>query len=412
MSAGSQRIGVLCGGPPDPNPLSRPAPPPDAAARLSGAFSPPSMAAGRAVLAALLTRGHDAVLIEMGRDLDVALRALKIQVAFLASRGRTGEDGSVQGLLELLGIPYTGSGVLASALSLDCQKARLVLRQNNLPTPPCYLIWASEEPSDAELAARNEGFGYPAVVRPRHDNPGCLPCAVESDEELVAAVRAVRRFDDDVIVERHGAGRTLAVGILDGNPIAALEFYRDRRSAAVIAREARSAAVIAREARSAAVIAREARSAAVIDPAQLLGAAEDETGSFTVGLSRLSQERLRGVMELSVRASQVLGCSGPTRVDVLVSDRGNEVVLAVNPRPALSPKSLLGRAAQSAGISFDDLVERVLHLARLHGRRPRHAELCGPPLDRRAEDLPGMLYTHGDRRVLPVNVLAREQEVV
>jgi D-alanine-D-alanine ligase len=336
-------------------------------------------AAGKDVLSALRSRGHEAVLLELGRDVDVALRALKIQVAFLASRGRTGEDGSVQGLLELLGIPYTGSDVLASALSLDCHKARMVLRQHNLPTPPSYLIAAAEDLSDEELFARNQGFGYPAVVRPRHDNPRCLPCAVSSDDELVRALLAVRRFDDDAIVERHGTGRTIAVAILDEAPIAALELQVKGH----------------------------------LDPAQLLHAAEDETGRFAVGLPRLSPERLRGVTELSVRAAAVMGCTGPTRVDVLVSDRGNEVVLSVNPRPSLSPRSLVGRAAQSVGLGFPELVDRVLQGARLHGRRPRDAELCGPPLDRRAEDLPSVIYNGADRRVVPMNAqLAVDREVV
>lgn len=399
MALGKQRIGVLCGGPPEfPAPLRQEpsdeitAKRADAAQLAQEIADLPSMAAGRAVLAALRSRGHDAVLVELGRDLDVALRALKVQVAFLASRGRIGEDGGVQGLLELLGIPYTGSDVLASALSLDCHKARLILRQHNLPTPPCYLIPASEEVADTDLLARHEGFGYPAVVRPRHDNPNCLPCAVETDEDLLSAIRAVKRFEDDVIVERHGAGRTVAVAILDGVAIAALELQGRRDQKHQKLKEQKTAAM---------------------DPAQLLGAAEDETGSFTVGLPRLSPERLRGVMELSVRASHVLGCPGPTRVDVLVSDWGNEVVLSVNPRPALSPRSLFGRAAQSAGLSFEALVERVLSRARLHGRRPAHAEPCGPPLERRAEDLPAVLYNGMDRRILPINPpLARDQEVV
>ncbi len=386
MPVGFQRIGVLCGGPPDLEVLPRPSPAGQSdpvAETIAGLAISESIGAGKAagkdVLSALRSRGHEAVLLELGRDVDVALRALKIQVAFLASRGRTGEDGSVQGLLELLGIPYTGSDVLASALSLDCHKARMVLRQHNLPTPPSYLIAAAEDLSDEELFARNQGFGYPAVVRPRHDNPRCLPCAVSSDDELVRALLAVRRFDDDAIVERHGTGRTIAVAILDEAPIAALELQVKGH----------------------------------LDPAQLLHAAEDETGRFAVGLPRLSPERLRGVTELSVRAAAVMGCTGPTRVDVLVSDRGNEVVLSVNPRPSLSPRSLVGRAAQSVGLGFPELVDRVLQGARLHGRRPRDAELCGPPLDRRAEDLPSVIYNGADRRVVPMNAqLAVDREVV
>lgn len=345
-----QRIGVLCGGQQTEVP----------------AWADPlevEAAAGRAVWAALRGKGYDAHLIELGRDLDVALRARRIQVAFLASRARTGEDGSVQGLLELLGIPYTGSSVLASALALDCQKSRAVLRQHNLPTPPSYIIETAartQRPDQTTLLSQHSGFGYPAVVRPRHDTPLCQPRVVLSDDGLSAAVAAICDLDDDVVVERHGAGRTVAVAILNGKALGAME---------LLAAGGRAG--------------REEPAVGVVPP-------------------RISPERLRGVAELAVRTAAVLGCTGPARVDVLVSDRSNELVLSVNPRPSIAPGSLLGRVAAAVGLPFEDLCEGVLAGAVLHGRRPRTLDLVGPSQDRRVGE-EAMLYNGPDRRTLPIS---------
>jgi D-alanine-D-alanine ligase len=101
-----------------------------------------SMRSGEAVVQALRSRGHDVVPIVVGRDIDQVLRAARIDVAFLALHGRFGEDGAIQGVLEWLGIPYTGSGVLASALSLDKLKAKELFRLHNIPTPPYYDLTA------------------------------------------------------------------------------------------------------------------------------------------------------------------------------------------------------------------------------------------------------------------------------
>lgn len=362
-----QRIGILCGGPLDP--VSSP--------ELMDPLEV-GLGCGPEVQAALSARGQDAVLIELGRDLDVALRSGRIGVAFLASRGRIGEDGAVQGLLELLSIPYTGSNLLSTALALDCQKSRAVLRQHNLPTPAFYTIDATappapqQEPHGEAAEPLHSGFGYPAVLRPRHDNPRCLPRVVGDDAGFQRAVAEVRRFDDDVVVERYAAGHTVAVGLLDGKVLGALSLCgRDERG-----RLCRS------------------------DPAGLPAAGEDG-GRYGALPPRLSPERLHGVTELARQAARALGCQGPVRVDVLVSDRGNEVLLSVNPRPALAPESLLGRAAQQAGLAFADLVDAVLAGAVLHGRRPRAAVLRGPALERRDAAPTKSGYGGPDRRMIP-----------
>jgi D-alanine-D-alanine ligase len=299
-----------------------------------------SIRSGEAVLAALAERGHDVCPIFVDRDLDLVLRQTHIDVAFLALRGRYGEDGCVQGLLELLGIPYTGSGVMASALAMNKAKTKEVLRLHNLPTAPGYLVRADA----ADDIIENHGsFGFPAVVKPAGEGSS-LGVRVAHDElELEAAVEDALRFDDDVLVERFAEGREISVGLLDGRPLGAVEIAPQRG---------------------------------------FFDYHHKQTGGradyhFP---ARLSPERYRSVLRVAAMAHEALGCEGATRVDLIVSDRGNEVVLEVNTLPGLAPSSLLPRIAHGAGLSFSELCEEILKSARLraHGhRRDRRAVQVG-----------------------------------
>src|SRR5262245_61987316 len=122
-----------------------------------------SLRSGEAILTALTDRGHDAWPLFVDRDVDLVLRQARIDVAFLALHGRYGEDGCIQGMLELLGIPYTGSGVLASALAMNKAKAKEVFRLNNLPTAPGYLV---EADGGEDILDQHGAFGFPVVVKP------------------------------------------------------------------------------------------------------------------------------------------------------------------------------------------------------------------------------------------------------
>jgi D-alanine-D-alanine ligase len=307
-----------------------------------------SIRSGEAILTALAERGHDACAVFVDRDVDLVLRQTRIDVAFVAVHGRYGEDGCIQGLLELLGIPYTGSGVLASALAMNKAKAKEVFRLHNLPTAPGYVVQAD---SGEDVIENHGSFGFPVVVKPAGEGSS-LGIRIARDElELESAVEDALRFDDDVLVERFIEGREISVGVLDGKPLGAVEiapkhgFY-------------------------------------------------DFHNKYTVGRTdyhlpaRLSPERYRSVLRLATLAHEALGCEGATRVDLVVSERGNEVVLEVNTLPGMTPTSLLPRIAHGAGLSFEDLVEEMLKGARLraHGhRRDRRAvqqPLQGP--ERRA----------------------------
>ena len=177
-----------------------------------------SLRTGEAVLVALQQRGHDVIPIYVDRDIDVALRQEKIDVAFIALHGRWGEDGSIQGMLEMLGIPYTGSDVLASALAMHKGKAKEMFRLHNLPTPAYYSLTASET---SDLEGVHGDFGFPCVVKPIREgsSEGVTICA--SMAELAPAVEKALCFDDELLVERFIIGKEVSVAIVDDRAIGA-----------------------------------------------------------------------------------------------------------------------------------------------------------------------------------------------
>lgn len=290
-----------------------------------------SLRTGEAVLNALRERGHNAIPIYVDHDIDVALRQEQIDVAFIALHGRWGEDGCIQGLLELQGIPYTGSDVMASALAMHKGKAKELFRLHNLPTPAYYTL---TEDDVADLAGVHGDFGFPCVVKPIREGSSVGVAICQSLEELAPAVEKALCFDGEVLVERFIAGKEISVAILGNRALGACEiapragFY-------------------------------------------------DYQNKYTKGATdyfvppRLSPERYRGVLAQALRAHVALGCQGATRVDMMVSESGNEFILEVNTVPGLTPTSLLPKIADAAGISFGELCEHMLASASLTTRRGR-----------------------------------------
>jgi D-alanine-D-alanine ligase len=299
-----------------------------------------SLKTGESILAALKERAHDAVAVYVDRDVDLVLRQQRIDVAFIALHGRYGEDGCIQGLLETMGIPYTGSDVLASALAMDKVKAKELFRLHNLPTPAYYVMARPQLSDDGllDVLAVHGDFGYPAVVKPVREGSSVGVEIVDGPEALVAACERAFCFDDEVVVERFIAGQEVSVAVLGDRALGAVEvapksgFY-------------------------------------------------DYGAKYTRGATdyyippRLSPERYRGVLTQAVRAHAALGCSGATRVDMMVSESGNEYLLEVNTVPGMTRTSLLPKIADAAGIAFDELCEMILGGARLAtARRGRGGE--------------------------------------
>jgi len=293
-----------------------------------------SLRTGEAVLAALRERGHDAIPIYVDRDVDVALRQEQIEVAFIALHGRWGEDGCIQGLLEMLGIPYTGSDVLASALAMHKGKAKELFRLHNLPTPAYYSLTGAAVAGSEDLVAVHGDFGFPCVVKPIREGSSVGVTICRAPGELGTAVERALCFDDEILIERYIAGKEISVAVLEDRALGAVEiaprdgFY-------------------------------------------------DYANKYTRGATdyfvppRVSPERYRGILAQALRAHTALGCRGATRVDMMVSDSGNEFVLEVNTLPGLTPTSLLPKIADAAGISFGELCEMMLAGASLATRRGR-----------------------------------------
>ena len=182
-----------------------------------------SLSSGRAVIAALVEKGYDAVPIDLDDENNwaEALRSAHVDAAFLAIHGRLGEDGCVQGLCEVLGIPYTGTGVLGSALSMDKVKAKEMFQQHNVPTPSYYTISIHDELTDIDEI--HGSFGFPVIVKPRGEGSSLGLRRADNMNQLIEAISEAQRYDDDVLVERYVKGREVNVGLLNGRVLGAIE---------------------------------------------------------------------------------------------------------------------------------------------------------------------------------------------
>jgi D-alanine-D-alanine ligase len=293
-----------------------------------------SLRTGEGIYEALAERGYNVTKVFVDRELDRTLRNQPIDVAFLALHGTYGEDGCVQGLLELLGIPYTGSGVMASALAMDKLKAKQMFRLYNVPTPPYYTVSADKLDTLEDV---HGSFGFPAFVKPRCQGSSVGAGRAEGMIELRARCEEALRFDDYALVERFVAGREVHVGVLDGRALGAIEIVPK-------------------------------------------GSFYDYKSKYQSGGSeyhfpaRLSPTRYKGVLNLAERAVQSLDVSGATRVDMLVTEGENEYVLEVNTLPGMTKTSLLPKIAKGAGYEFGDLCEAILARARLHQRKPEEVD--------------------------------------
>lgn len=289
-----------------------------------------SLNTGEAIFTALSERGYDVVKVLVDREVDRALRQSPIDVAFLALHGTYGEDGSIQGMLEIMGIPYTGSSVLASALAMDKLKAKQLFQLYNVPTPPYYAV---KQEQLAQLAELHGSFGFPVFVKPRCQGSSVGAGRAENLAELALRCAESLRFDEHALIERNIAGKEINVGVLDGKALGAIEIVPK-------------------------------------------GAFYDYKSKYTPGGSeyhfpaRLSPTRYKSVLLLAERAVQALDVYGAARVDLLLTEGENEYVLEVNTLPGMTATSLLPKIAKGSGYDFGDLCEAILKRARLHQRRP------------------------------------------
>jgi D-alanine-D-alanine ligase len=288
-----------------------------------------SLRSGARVEDALERLGHEPLPLDAGGDLVKRLTAEGPDVAFVAMHGPGGEDGTAQELLEILGIPFTGPGVAACGRCMDKVLAKQELRDAGVPTPDWFAFneTAFRELGAADaLGALEERLGFPLVVKPSRGGSALGVKFAASWFEVPEALVSAFSYDDRVLLERFVEGRELAVSVLGGEPLPVVEAIPgdgDRYDF-----EARY----------------EIGRTEFVCPAEL---GEEETTAVTA---------------VALSAYEALGCAGFSRVDLILGHDGPQV-LEVNAIPGLTDTSLLPQAAEAAGMSFEDLVERILDLA-------------------------------------------------
>jgi len=298
-----------------------------------------SLKSGARVEDALDRLGHEPIPIDVGADLVARLRDERAEVAFVALHGRDGEDGTVQELLELVGIPYTGSGVSACVRSADKVLAKHTMLDAGIPTPEFYSFTEtafSELGAADALPAIEERLDFPIVVKPAGQGSALGIRFARSAGDVPAALVAAFSYDRKVLLERHITGRDLAVSVIDdpgGEPQALPVVEAVPQEEEFYDFEARY----------------EIGRTRFICPADLDAAATD------------------GAQEMSLAVYRLFGCFGFARVDLMHDEGGDLQVLEVNPIPGLTETSLLPQAAEAAGLGFDEVVERLLARARERG---------------------------------------------
>ena len=278
---------------------------------------PVSLNSGKAVFDALKRRGVDAHLVDVDREILGRLQSGGFDRVFNVLHGRGGEDGVIQGALEILGLPYTGSGVMASALAMDKYRCKLMWKSAGLPTPDFRVVTSEDD------LAQVEDLGFPLMVKPVHEGSSIGMAKVDDPDGLKAAWEEANKYDALVLAEQWIAGGEYTAAILGGEvlPLIKLEtphgFY-------------------------------------------------DYDAKYRADSTRylcpcgLDEAREREFSELALRAFRIVGATGWGRVDFMTDDRGRPWLLEVNTVPGMTDHSLVPMAAREAGMDFDELVWRVL----------------------------------------------------
>lgn len=288
-----------------------------------------SLKTGLAVHRALRRRGYDAVAIDVDASLVRRLRANKVEIVFLALHGPGGEDGTIQGLLESIGMPYTGSGVRASAIAMHKVTTKALLAYHDIPVPPGTVVLAGRKGA-GRTSSIPAGLRLPIVVKPAAEGSTIGVSIVRRRSEWGSALKRAHAYDEEAVVESYIAGREVAGAVLAGprGPVAL-------------------------------------PTVEIVAP----GGFYDYAAKYQKGRTHylcpapLPAAVTRRIKELAVQAYQVIGCEGAARVDFRVTPKGRPYILEVNTIPGMTETSLLPMAAAQAGLDYEALTERILQSA-------------------------------------------------
>jgi len=277
-----------------------------------------SLRSGAAVFEALKRKGVDAIAVDVTGSPIEAVQGLKVDRIFNIIHGRGGEDGILQAILNVMGIPYTGSDVLASALSMDKLRTKLCWQGYGLVTPTWFLL-KSEDDLDACIAK----LGFPVIVKPAQEGSSIGMSKAHNKEELKQALQTASAYQCDVYAEKWVTGKEYTVAVLNGQALPAIRLETPN---AFYDYEAKY---------------------------------KSTTTQYHCPCG-LDAEQEQQLQRLAETASEVIGVHGWARVDVFIDDNGQSQLIEINTVPGMTDHSLVPMAAKQAGIDFDELVWRVL----------------------------------------------------
>lgn len=287
-----------------------------------------SLRSGKAVSDALEARGFRVARIDVGREPDRQLREAKADVAFVTLHGRWGEDGCIQGLLEALFVPYTGSGVLASAMAMDKVVAKQVFAGRGIPVAEAR-TFETLAAFDAAGGLEALPFGLPCIVKPSREGSSVGVSLVKEASALRGALEEAAKHPGELLVERYVKGREIQVGVLGAEALGCIE----------------------------------------VKPA---GEFYDFASKYQSSQTRylfpapITAEEQALCEKTALSAHRALGCAGASRTDLILTPDGKVIVLEVNTLPGMTEKSLLPKIAAGRGWDFGELCERILLTAALH----------------------------------------------
>jgi len=289
-----------------------------------------SLKSGNAVYKALIDLGYDTAFIDVSDNVCQALREKGVEIAFVLLHGGNGENGAIQGLLEVLGVPYTGSGILASALAMDKETSKKVFLSHDIPVAPFVAVRKKQVENhgrtNTALVTAAADFPLPWVVKPATEGSSIGVSLVRGEGELAPALKEAFIYGERVLVERYIKGKEIQIGILGQRVLGGVEVRPLRE---FYTYEAKYTPGLTNY---------------ILPP--------------EIGISAYNM-----LKESALRAHNALGCSGATRVDFILDEFDNPFLLEVNTIPGMTETSLLPKIARLAEIEFPDLIEKILALS-------------------------------------------------
>ncbi len=283
-----------------------------------------SLKTGSAVLNALTEMGYNVFSFDLDENFDKNLK--KMNVCFIALHGTFGEDGRVQGALDLSGIPYTGSGLEASAVAMNKATSKIILNYYGLKTPRFFLVGKDEssgKKSDV-LEDKFSQFDPPYFIKP-NSSGSSIGCQIvgSAGDELNIALNNAFKYDDKVLVEEYIKGREIQFAVVSGKPLGCVEVKPDDTFYSYNAKYTKG------------------QTQYVLDPI-------------------LSEEEYSACESAAIGAHELIGCKGVSRTDIMLNDKGDAYVLEINTLPGLTELSIVPMIAENRGISFNELIEDII----------------------------------------------------